>query len=371
MKKHTLLLTILLAGALLLTAAAAGGSADDPLISLDYLQNVFAPKAEKAVQEKIDASGKTVYDDAEAKWRAAVEATEASLGGESAGRWIEARVKGGDVIMAPTGSQFTLLAGEAMASFSAGAIVDATDGTELASAAALLPRHRYLVAEDGTALFAVTSRTAVILYSGGTLSPSGNAPDYNAMAAALRELNLFRGTGSGYGEGFDLEQAPTRVQALVMLIRLLGEEDAALRSTAVHPFRDVPAWADRYVAYAFERGYTNGVSATAFAPNLNASAGMYVEFVLRALGYSSTAQTDVSTAAERALGIGVITVGEKALLDSNEFLRADVVYLSWYALEATLPGGMGTLREKLEGAGVFTEAAYQNAGALVRTERVR
>lgn len=369
MKKRTLLI-ILLVAALLLGTAAAGGDADNPLVSLDYLQSIFAPKAEKAAQDKLDASGSAAYNAAESRWRAAVSATEASLGGEVSGEWLETRVKGGDVLMAPTGSQFTLLAGEVMASFSAGAIVDATDGTELASAAALLPRHRYLVAEDGTALFAVTSRTAVILYNGGTLSRSGNAPDYNAMATALKSLSLFRGTGSGYGEGFDLEQTPTRIQALVMLVRMLGEEDAALSSSAAHPFRDIPAWADRYVAYAYERGYTNGVSATQFAPDMPTNAGMYVEFVLRALGYSDTTQADVSTAADRALAANVITAGEHMALLSNDFLRADVAYLSWYALSVPIPGSLQTLHEKLEAAGVFTARAYADASALITTPRL-
>lgn len=370
MKKRTILISILLAAALLGTAVAAGGDASDPLISLDYLQSIFAPKVERAAQDKLDASGSIAYSAAESRWHAAVAATEASLSGESLGEWLETRVKGGDVIMAPTGSQFTLLAGEVMASFSAGAIVDATDGTELTSTAALLPRHRYLVAEEGTALFAVTSRTAVILYSGGTLSRSGTVPDYNAMATALKSLSLFRGTGVGYGEGYELEEAPTRIQALVMLIRMLGEEDAAMASAAVHPFRDVPAWADRYVAYAYERGYTNGVSATQFSPDTIANAGMYVEFVLRALGYSSTTQTDVSTAADRALAANVITAGEHMALASNDFLRADVAYLSWYALGVPLPGSMQTLHEKLEAAGVFTARAYADASALVTTPRL-
>ena len=369
-KRNTLLLAFLLAGALLLTAAAAGGDSGDPLISLSYLQNTFAPKAEQSAQEKIDAAGKSVYSAAEAKWRAAVDAVEASLGGGGEAHWVETRLKRGDVISAGVGSQFVLLAGEATASCSAGAVVDVTGGTEFSSATALLPNHRCLVAEDTSALFSVTSRTAVVLYCGGALGVSDNAPDYNAMAAALRELNLFRGTGSGIGEGFELENTPTRIQALIMLIRLLGEENAALASAAPQPFADVPAWAERYVAYAVERGYTNGVSATRFAPDLPANAGMYVEFVLRAMGYSSTAQADVSTAAARALDAGVITAGEKLMLDANAFLRADVAYLSWYALEARLPDGVTTLREKLEGAGVFTEGAYQNASMLVRSARV-
>lgn len=371
MKKSTILLSVLLVGTLLLgTALAAGGDAGDPLIPLSYLQNVFAPAAEAAAQAKIDAAGNAVYSTAEATWRAAVDAVDAASGTQRADRWGEARLKQGDVLTVPTGAQVILLAGNALAQCPSGAMVDVTDGTEYA-VATLQARHRYLVAEDSTGLFAVTSRTAVILYSGGTLTPSANVPDYNAMASALKALSLFRGTGSGIGEGFDLEAAPDRIQALVMLIRLLGEEEAALASPAPQPFDDVPVWADRYVAYAYERGYTNGVSATHFAPSQPCTPGIYVEFILRALGYSDTTQTDVSTAPDRALQYGVITPGEREFLRANDFLRADVVYLSWYALGVPLPGSAMTLREKLEGAGVFTEAAYQSACLLVDSERIR
>lgn len=89
-------------------------------------------------------------------------------------------------------------------------------------------------------------------------APSGK-PDRNAMAEALQSLSLFRGTGSGIGSGYELEKTPTRAEALIMLIRMLGEEKAALACTASQPFIDVPDWCAPYVAYAYERGYSNGV----------------------------------------------------------------------------------------------------------------
>ena len=69
-------------------------------------------------------------------------------------------------------------------------------------------------------------------------APSGK-PDRNAMAEALQSLSLFRGTGSGIGSGYELEKTPTRAEALIMLIRMLGEEKAALACTASQPFMDV------------------------------------------------------------------------------------------------------------------------------------
>ena len=225
MKKRAALLSVLLAAALLLGyASAAGGDAGDPLVSLDYLRNVFLPKAETAAQEKLDASGKTVYEAAETKWRVAVAGAEAAAGSERADTWTEARLKQGDVLSGLTGTQVNVLAGEVRAQFSSGAVVDVTDGTELTSGATLKTRHRYMAAEDTVALFTVSSRTAVVYYCGDyQFTLSGSAPDYSAMASALKTLSLFKGTDTGYGGGFDLEVAPTRSQALIMLIRLLGE----------------------------------------------------------------------------------------------------------------------------------------------------
>ena len=374
MKKRAALLSILLAAALLLGyASAAGGDAGDPLVSLDYLRSVFLPKAETAAREKLDASGKTVYETAETKWRTAVAGAEAATGSERAGTWTEARLKQGDVLSGLTGTQVNVLAGDVRAQFSSGAVIDVTDGTELASGTALKTRHRYMAAEDTIALFTVSSRTAVVYYCGDyhfTLSAS--APDYSAMASALKALSLFKGTDTGYGGGFDLEVTPTRIQALIMLIRLLGEEDEALACTSPAPFKDISSgyWGRPYIAYACEKGYTNGVEDNKFAPDRSASEGMYVEFVLRALGYSDTTQTDVSTAADRALSAGVLTAGERAALRANDFLRADVVYLSWYALGVPLYGGALTLHEKLEAAGVFPAEAYVRAGTLVTSARL-
>ena len=372
MKKRTVLL--LLAAALLVGAAsAAGGDAGDPLISLDYLKNIFAPKAEQAAQEKLDAGGNAVYEAAEGKWRGAVAAAETAAGAERADVWTEARLKHGDILSGLTGMQVTLLAGEASAQYASGAVVDATDGVTLPSGGELKANHRYLVAEDTTALFTVVSRTAVAYYRGDYhLSPSNATPDYNAMASALKTLRLFRGTGAAYGEGFELERAPVRVEALVMLLRLLGEEDAALKCTAPVTFADIPAdyWGRAYIAYAVEKGYTNGVGGNLFGPDRPASAEMYVEFILRALGYSDTTQTDISDAARRAQNVGVLTSGEAAVLAANDFLRADVAYLSWYALDAPAAQNMQPLHRKLEGLDVFTAEGYNKAKALVTSARL-
>ena len=375
MKKRTFLLALALTALVFVGyAVAAGGDASDPLVSLDFLSSVFRPRAEETIDKAITKADTAALDDAKARWNAAVAAAEASAGSDYTAIFTETRVKQDDILSGVTGLQVLPLAGELTVSFSAGTVVDVTDGSEAASGSALKTNHRYLVAEDTTALFTCASRTAVLSYCGSYHFALSDKPDRNAMADALKSLSLFRGTGSGTGSGYELEKAPTRAEALVMLIRMLGEEGSALACTASHPFIDVPDWCAPYVAYAYEKGYSNGVGTDSlgysyFGTQQTASAVMYAEFMLRALGYSSTAATDISDALDRAVTAGVLTAGERTALQSSDFLRADVVYLSYYALSARTSGG-AALSQKLIDAGVFTAADYRAAQALVKTARL-
>ena len=83
-------------------------------------------------------------------------------------------------------------------------------------------------------------------------------------ANRLNALGLFLGTGSGY----DLGGTATRLHGIIMLTRMLGEEDAALSFDGPCPFSDVAAGKpSAYTGYAFAQGYTTGVSTTTFRPN--------------------------------------------------------------------------------------------------------
>lgn len=177
----------------------------------------------------------------------------------------------------------------------------------------------------------------------------------NEVAGQLKSLGLFKGVSD---TDFALEREPSRIEALVMLIRLLGKESEALKTTAKHPFTDVDAWADKYVAYAYSEGLTNGVSATEFGRS-NASAATYLTFVLRALGYSDANGADFTwndpfTLAKK---IGVLTDDVK----TEAFMRGDVALVSKNALSAKLKGSDTTLADKLIAEGVFTREAYAAA----------
>ena len=355
MKKKLL---ILLPLCLLLLAAVwglAAGDAGDPLVSLSYLEGTFSDTVDSRVDQKLDTSDAALLSGTGTS----------ALSGDSS-TWAESRLKQADALMGSTGVSVMLLAGQGQVAYGSGTVVDATDGKAVPSGTALQKNHRYIVAEDTTAAFTVTSKTAVVDHQGGSFMYS-DATDYNAMASALKTMNLFKGSFTGYGQGFDLEAAPTRLQALIMFIRVLGEEEQALAWTGSTPFTDIQkgSQAEKYVGYAYSMGYTNGYSATQFKPAGAVNARQYTEFVLRAMGYSSAANTDLSDTLMRAQNVGVLTSGEVEMLQRDPFLRAELVYISYYALDAWMPDGSETLGDFLQDQGVFTSRERETARSLV------
>lgn len=335
--------------------AAAAGAAGDPLASLSYLNGVFTSKVDAAVDARLDNAGSLPGNGSP------------SAPAGTVGSWTEKRLKQDDILRAATGDGVLLLAGSGQVSYASGAVVDVTDGTVLPSGGTLEARHRYLVAEDTSADFVVTSKTAVVDWQGTCALHESTSTDYNAMAAALKAMHLFQGSYTGYGQGFDLEAAPTRLQALIMFIRVLGEESEALAWNGTCPFSDVQAGTNgaKYVGYAYEKGYTNGYSATEFRPSGPVNARQYTEFILRALGYSSAANTDLSDALARGQSAGLLTEGEAAMLQRDPFLRAELVYISYYALEVQVAGTGLTLAQRLMDKGVFTQFERDGAPSIL------
>ena len=257
--------------------------------------------------------------------------------------------------MPPPGSGLLLLAGSGTVSYSGGSVVDITVGQTVASGTALTARHRVLAAENTTAAVTITSDTAVLGVEGFYTVSSGAGLDYNALADALKQMGLFQGTGTAY-----------------------GEEGAALSSTAANPFADTPAWCDRYVAYAYEKGYTKGNNISAggqryFGPDAQLSAGEYMTFLLRALGYSdSGASPDFSwaNAVGKSVEFGVLNAAEQAKLTGSPFLRAQVAYLSYFALSAPLKDGSGILLDRTAASSGVDKAVFQAVMNGVTVDRL-
>ncbi len=191
-----------------------------------------------------------------------------------------------------------------------------------------------------------------------------------ACADMLNSLNLLQGTGTksdGTPE-YSLMKKATRFEAVVMLIRLLGRESDALggyeQGLYSHPFKDVPDWADAYIAYAYSQKLANGVSADEFGGG-EITAQQYITLALRSLGYSDAEGGDFeyAQAIEFAESIGLIELsGRRNIIDTVDFIRADMIGVSYNALEQSTKDG-GRLWEKLSAEGVFTSDAYQAACA--------
>jgi hypothetical protein len=164
-----------------------------------------------------------------------------------------------------------------------------------------------------------------------TVSDSSEAQN---CADKLNSLGLFKGTDKGY----ELGRTPTRTEAIVMLIRLLGEDTIATSQKYGHPFSDVPSWANNYVGYAYEKGLTKGLTSTAFGANSSATSAQYLTFILRALGYSESAgDFTYAHAIDKAVEIGLVQLIERQKM-MKSFSRGDSAILSFRALESGLKG---------------------------------
>ena len=169
-------------------------------------------------------------------------------------------------------------------------------------------------------------------------APAAQAASGEVLLAAdtLYTLGLLRGDGDGY----QLDRAPTRLEALVMAVRLAGQEPAAKRFQGDHPFTDVPAWAEGYVAWGYANGLVKGASGGRFGTG-EANAAQCASLVLWVLGYDG-GDFSYATATLLACRLG--------LLDQVQwpaFTRGDYFLLCLRALTARIEGAETTLLQRL------------------------
>jgi hypothetical protein len=155
---------------------------------------------------------------------------------------------------------------------------------------------------------------------------------YISEAEELKSLDLFLGTD----QGFELDREASRLEAVVMLIRLLGKESEAKLSEYSHPFVDVPQWGHDYVGYAYEKGLTLGISESKFGSDMATTELQFFTFALRALGYDDKNGDFVwSESKEKATTLGLIN---SKYLDNSQkqFLRSHCVAIAHQSLMTPL-----------------------------------
>lgn len=196
---------------------------------------------------------------------------------------------------------------------------------------------------------------------GGDDTATETASDVQAIADALNLLGLFRGTDQGY----ELDRALNRAEALTLVVRLVGAEEEALTGKYTHPYTDVPAWANPYVAYAYTMGITKGVSDTLFGTTGPVTDSQFLTFILRVLGYQDandgTGDFTWKDPYALAVSLGLIS----SVVPNSGFVRGSAVEIMWDALRVAIKGQTNTLADTLVTQGVFTQEALEQADAIV------
>ena len=215
-------------------------------------------------------------------------------------------------------------------------------------------------------------RIFMIVFTAALLCAYAGAARYEDAAKELSTIGIFRGTS----EGFDLDRAPTRSEAAIMLTRLFGAEDAAKEAYAAGeiacPFTDVSAFSSPYVAWLYDRGIVNGTGATTFGAANPCTLKNYAAFLLRALGYVDGEDFQYADALSfaRSKGLGnpfIFPHGNET--ENRAFLRDDLAEMTYEALFTDKKGGETWLLQSLLDSGALDADAA--APLRAKMEQIR
>ena len=109
------------------------------------------------------------------------------------------------------------------------------------------------------------------------------ANETRSMDNFFIDAQLLKGDGGSYG----LDKTASRLEGVIILIRLMGKEsDAQGMKDLPCKFVDVPDWAKGYVNYAYAENISKGVSDDRFGINDKMTIYQYNTLLLRVLGYN-------------------------------------------------------------------------------------
>lgn len=157
--------------------------------------------------------------------------------------------------------------------------------------------------------------------------------EHTVKADTLASLGLLTKGSKGY----ELDRPGTKLDAAVLLVRLLGKEKEALAQNLPHTYSDVPTWASPYVGYLVSQGYLQANQQTKFAPNLKFDAKSYAAMLLRGLNYRVEEGDYTSTnALDVAVKVGLLTDQEKQAILRQGFMRDEFILMSYNALKTKM-----------------------------------
>jgi hypothetical protein len=177
---------------------------------------------------------------------------------------------------------------------------------------------------------------------------------------ALHRLGLLAGTGTGPDgkPDFGLDKPLTRLEALALVIRMMGVEKEAQAYKGANPFIDVPSWGGKYAAYGRKAGITSGVdpSKGLFVPDRQVTFQEFTAFMLRVLGYSeANGDFEFESAQAKAEEIGLFSPYDAQRISSGGFLRGSAALELVDALLTSPKGGSDPQIAVLADGGVFSQ----------------
>lgn len=171
-------LAVILAVSLSAAALAAGnaGSADDPLVTLGYLNQVFAPKVSAAVDEAVAARQKALqaeFNEAIDRWSASVrDRTPSTAPQENDGALFHVvTLSEGQTLTGEVGCEVMLRIGSASCvSSSSPGLIDTTGGDTLDNGGALVTNHLYMITIETRGVKAASNVVKVLVRGSYTVS---------------------------------------------------------------------------------------------------------------------------------------------------------------------------------------------------------
>ncbi|MGI6029720.1 MAG: hypothetical protein ACOX81_10010 [Candidatus Heteroscillospira sp.] len=179
------------------------------------------------------------------------------------------------------------------------------------------------------------------------------------LACGLHALGLMKGISESDDGTVELalEKPVSRLEALIMVIRLLGRDAEASAQEKSHPFVDVPSWADGYVSCAYGGGLVKGVSETRLDAASDISLNEFLALLLRTMGYSDAENGDFafSTALHFAVEKNIVP----GRITPDSFTRGAMADLVCAALFSDTTEQQA-FHQKLTAFGVFTAKQFDS-----------
>jgi hypothetical protein len=254
--------------------ALAAGGADDPLISLSWLNEVILPDVTRQVSELYSETLGKLFSDVSARLDALTVPDRTEY--DYAPMFTPVELADGDAVELDSFGCFILLDGTAKLSVPAGEVIDISEARVCADGEMLTAGKKYFAAEDSRAVIKIYSEYAEGMADGYyRLSPRGETPeeteflDVTDAHWAAEYIYALAGRGIVNGVGghmFSPESPVTRAEFVTMLGRMYAPEDAGYYIQTGFDDADIDAWYGPFVAWAADNGIVTGYDDGSFRP---------------------------------------------------------------------------------------------------------